>query len=289
MRKYCWLLCALMFFVSVPYHVNAENTPSVVLDGRTLYFDVQPILMEGRLLVPLRGIFDALGANVSWDANTQTINACQGSTNVNLTIGSRTAYKNGAEVNLDVPAIVVSGRTLVPLRFVAEALSCYVKYDPNSNLVTIQSATQNSSQANNNAPARVDQSNLTGKWIDEAGVVTQTLVQNRSSISGQGHSLSYNYDFPIDGIVSNDSVLLYYRIRDVQAIYKEGQHQGMTYDIAQQIADAGGYFSKLVMTISDGGKKLTGTRYRSTYKWSNGKVTSIEPAVNPVAMTLVRE
>jgi hypothetical protein len=110
--------------------------PRVVVNGQGLTFDVPPVIEQGRTLVPLRAIFEAMGANVSWDGSTQTVTATKGSTEIKLIIGGL-AYKDGQPVNLDVPAKIVNGRTLVPLRFVSEALGSFVGWNDTNQTVTI--------------------------------------------------------------------------------------------------------------------------------------------------------
>jgi hypothetical protein len=112
---------------------------SVQLDGRNLYFDQPPAMIGGRLLVPLRGIFEALSADVLYDAGTRSIKATKGSTVVQLQLGSRTALIDGRTVYLDVPADTVGGRTMVPLRFVSEALGADVKWEGATKTVVINS------------------------------------------------------------------------------------------------------------------------------------------------------
>jgi len=70
----------------------------------------------------MRAIFEALGAEIEWDGTTQTVTGTKDSSTITLRIGSNTATVNGQQQNLDQPAVVQSSRTLVPLRFVGEAL-----------------------------------------------------------------------------------------------------------------------------------------------------------------------
>lgn len=100
------------------------------LDGRTLNFDQPAIMQGGRVMVPLRGIFESLGADVLFDNSTRTIKATKGSRVVELTLGSSMARIDGKPTYLDVPADAVQGRTLVPLRFVSEALGADVRWNP---------------------------------------------------------------------------------------------------------------------------------------------------------------
>lgn len=109
---------------------NQNDTIRVTLNGRAINFGpVAPMQQAGRVLVPLRGVFEALGAFVDYNNATQSITATRGDTRVQLTIGSARAYVNGAARALDVPAQVQSGRTLVPLRFVSEALGATVLWN----------------------------------------------------------------------------------------------------------------------------------------------------------------
>jgi copper amine oxidase-like protein len=112
---------------------------SVQLDGRTLQFDQPPAMLGGRLLVPLRGIFEALKADVVYDGATRSIQATKGSRVVQLQLGSRTAIIDGKTLFLDVPADTIGGRTMVPLRFVSEALGADVKWDGPTKTVRLSS------------------------------------------------------------------------------------------------------------------------------------------------------
>ncbi len=102
---------------------------TVYLDGKKIGFDQTPVIEEGRTLVPLRAIFEAFGAEVGWDGATQTVSATKGSTSVELTINSTVAKKNGAELTLDVPAKIINGRTMVPVRFISDCFGIGVEWD----------------------------------------------------------------------------------------------------------------------------------------------------------------
>jgi hypothetical protein len=128
------LLCICLLFCLV---APAVATPKVNINGNQLIFEVDPIVENGRTLVPLRAIFEALGANVSWDGTTQLITATKDETIIKLQIGSQTAYKNNQPVPLDVPPKIVEDRTLVPLRFVSESLGANVKWYGDTQTITI--------------------------------------------------------------------------------------------------------------------------------------------------------
>lgn len=131
------LLLGVLLIASLPNSVIAAQPIDVTLNGEHLQFDVPPILENGRVLVPFRAIFEALDTTVNWDGTTKTVTATKGSDTVKLTVGKNVAYKNGSGVELDVPAKVVKGRTLVPVRFVSEALGAEVEWDTQNRMVRI--------------------------------------------------------------------------------------------------------------------------------------------------------
>ncbi len=116
---------------------------SVFVDGKKLEFDVQPFIENDRTLVPMRAIFEALGAQIVWDAETRTVFAAQikdnGNNIISVQTGSEKAFVNSVEKILDTPAKIVHDRTFVPLRFVSEALGCKVDWDGTSQTVTVTS------------------------------------------------------------------------------------------------------------------------------------------------------
>ncbi|WP_422447106.1 copper amine oxidase N-terminal domain-containing protein [Thermoanaerobacterium sp. DL9XJH110] len=122
---------------SLPSNVMAAQPIDVTLNGEHLQFDVPPILENVRVLVPLRVIFEALGATVNWDGTTGTVIATKKTATIKLIVGDKTAYRNGSSLELDVPAKVVNRRTLVPVRFVSEALGTEVEWDTQNRMVRI--------------------------------------------------------------------------------------------------------------------------------------------------------
>jgi len=110
---------------------------SVVVDGNRLDLEVPPYLLEGRTLVPLRAIFEALGADVIWDPEFQTIYAQKDDVAVGLMIGSNRMFRNGISSLIDVAPVIVGGRTLVPTRLIAESFGATVNWDPETRTVEI--------------------------------------------------------------------------------------------------------------------------------------------------------
>ncbi len=115
-----------------------EKAIKVTLDGKKIIFDQPPIIVDGRTLVPLRAIFEELGATVNWDGNTQTVTSTKGQTTISMAIGKTEMYKNGKLITLDVVPQLVGGRTLVPVRAVAEGFDCKVDWDGDNQTVIIK-------------------------------------------------------------------------------------------------------------------------------------------------------
>ncbi len=136
MRKF---LGFAVFFLLLLIAKESYAAPAVMLNHNYIQFDTSPIIEDGRVLVPLRAIFESLGASVEWDEAAQKIISKKGDIQIILTIGRNKAVKNGVEVILDVPPKVVENRTLVPLRFISEAFGAEVKWDEASQRVTIDS------------------------------------------------------------------------------------------------------------------------------------------------------
>jgi len=89
---------------------------------------VRGIIEDGRMLVPLRGVFEQLGASVEWYAPTRTVKVVRESTEVIVQVDYPKGWVDGREIDIDVPARLIEGRVYVPLRFVAEALGAEVVY-----------------------------------------------------------------------------------------------------------------------------------------------------------------
>ena len=116
---------------------TSEEKIKVYVNGRRILFDADPMLVNGRTMVPVRAIFEALGATVTWDNNTRTAVGVLGDTTINITIAQAYLLKNGEQVSLDSPALLSSGRTYVPVRAIAESYNCNVDWINDTKTVTI--------------------------------------------------------------------------------------------------------------------------------------------------------
>lgn len=134
-------------FVAINGYQPPAYVPEIKLPvGENVYLsngiatplDVPAQLINSRTMVPLRAIFEALGAYVHWEDSTQTITAIKDDTVVILVIGKNSINVNGVDKPLDVPAMLVDSRTLVPARAVAESFGCDVLWDDATQTVTIR-------------------------------------------------------------------------------------------------------------------------------------------------------
>lgn len=115
---------------------------SVPLEGQVLNFNSPEEIEIGLKLVPMRAIFEAFGANVAWDKNTGTITATLPGTKISLSTKGM-FYKNGRVEALDTPPQLVNGRTLVPLKFVTDALGHRITWHGTVQQASITDKTRN--------------------------------------------------------------------------------------------------------------------------------------------------
>lgn len=157
MKKKISLILLTVIALSALLNINviADEDIKVIYNGEQLQFDQPPIIQDGRTLVPMRAIFEAIGAEVTWDEHTQKITATKKATElkgtfpneyirgINITfstsIGSTIAYVNNEEsLSLDVPPVIAdTGRTLVPIRVISETFGCNVDWNGESKTVII--------------------------------------------------------------------------------------------------------------------------------------------------------
>jgi hypothetical protein len=137
-QKLACAIIASIFFITIasiaPTPALAQGV-TVVVNGRQIGFDQPPIERSGRVFVPLRGVFENLGASVVYDNGV--INATGSGHTISLRIGSTTAIVDGSSQQLDVAPFLVGARTLVPLRFISQSLGAVVDYNGNTRTVTI--------------------------------------------------------------------------------------------------------------------------------------------------------
>ena len=112
----------ILLFFSVPaYSIN------VYIDGELQSFE--GTIVNDRTMVPMRGIFEKLGAEVQWYSETQTVTGIKDNVSVTLKIGDPVAQIDSEGYTLDAPPLIIDSRTMVPLRFISESLGSEVYWN----------------------------------------------------------------------------------------------------------------------------------------------------------------
>ena len=178
MKKIASLTMVVLLLLGIfTFNVSAQSNVCVYLNGEKIAFDVQPQIINGRTMVPMRKIFEELGLNVEWDGATQTITSQKAGTTIIMKVDSYSLYKNGVEIPLDVAPTVIDGRTLVPVRAVSESLDASVIWSAKYNVVSIGT---NGLSFYENYPNVIDY----GKFMNA------TLVETK--MTNDGVSLQYS-------------------------------------------------------------------------------------------------
>ncbi len=132
MKRILCLFFALIFsfsaFASEISTISREQDVTIYFKDSTLEFDASPVISDGRILAPLRGISEALGAQVEWDGNTKTAAISSDTLSVSFIVGEKIMILNGKEVEIDTAAAIISNRTFVPIRALTEAFGLNVKW-----------------------------------------------------------------------------------------------------------------------------------------------------------------
>ena len=226
MKKITSLLLTMLLLILAITPVMANNNITVKIDGQQIAFDVPPQLINDRTMVPLRAIFEALGATVDWNGDTQTVMSTKGSTTISLTINNPTMYVNGTAVTLDSPACLIGSRTLVPVRAISEAFGTTVDWDGNTSTVLI-STTQLVPQVS----ATLKREEIEVK-VKPSG--SELIFENRSAYPYSFDTVVVNegivFDFSVDGKKVSDVTINPGERKQVNCVYgilRKGDNNGV--------------------------------------------------------------
>ncbi len=131
------IICTAIIISCTSFSIYAEDEIKVIIDGEELKMDVSPAIINGRTMVPLRAIFEYFGAKIEWWQDTKRIYAYLGSVYISMSVGRESAVINAEKVTLDSPAVIIDGRTLVPVRVIAEAFDAEVSWIAETKTVVI--------------------------------------------------------------------------------------------------------------------------------------------------------
>ncbi|HEY9062335.1 MAG TPA: DUF5050 domain-containing protein [Pseudobacteroides sp.] len=190
---------------------GASKDIRVTLGGDFLTLDTKPVVEKGRTLVPMRAIFEGLDAYLTWDEKTKTITVLKGKKTIKLKIGSKTATLDGKSIPLELPAKIAAGRTMVPLRFVAEALGAEVEWDNDQRIIKIQRVEESLGNSSGNI-SNYGFTAENGDWIymsildkglyrmSKDGQVKEKISGNAAmniNIMDDWIYFTYPYDYPV--------------------------------------------------------------------------------------------
>ncbi len=125
-----------------PEIIMQINDPVMTVDGKKINIDengTAPIIVNGRTLVPIRTVIENIGGNVQWDNSTRQTTLNYKNNKIVLTVGSKTAYLNDSENTLDTAPEIINGRTMLPIRFIAEGFKFGVNWNKDTQTITITS------------------------------------------------------------------------------------------------------------------------------------------------------
>ncbi|MDR0272439.1 MAG: CAP domain-containing protein [Clostridiales bacterium] len=142
MKKFMLFLILTVLFASNVY----ANQINVTIEGeRVVFADQLPAIIDGRTLVPIRAVFEHIGFAVVWQEASQTVTLTRGNDIVRISIGSPQFTSNGQTHALDVPAQIIGGRTLLPIRAVLESVGYTVSWNASTNTVIVTAAPERQS------------------------------------------------------------------------------------------------------------------------------------------------
>ena len=175
--------------------IAKNDSIKVTYDGNTIDFDVQPEIIDDRVMVPMRTIFEIFGAKVKWDSDTQTITAKKKSKTISMTIGNADMTKNDETYSFDTAPVIEDGRTLVPVRAISDMLGLDVEWDEEDKNVTITTPTDDGDDS----------------WKENTGAInldTLEVTGEGTSVSGNAITVSKGGDFVVTGTLDNGQIVI---------------------------------------------------------------------------------
>ena len=207
MKKLLSVILCLSLVTTLLMGASSVSADEIIveLDGNPIEFDVKPEIIDGRTMVPLRKIFEKIGALVKWDNDTQTVSARKNKKTITLSIDSADLQIDKGDtdeegnpiyetVTLEVPAQIVSGRTLVPARAISESFGLDVDWDGDNRKVTITSETdEDDSWKENVGSINLDSMTYEGEGVE--------ITDNQIKITQGG-------DFTVSGTLADGNITI---------------------------------------------------------------------------------
>lgn len=260
-----WITLFLLMVLCVPasgmqVHAQTVKAISIYLNGSQVHSDVAPYIIPklNVTMVPLRVISENLGAEVSWDQNSQTAMISTPNTSIMMTAAKKYAYVNGATVTLDASVQNKQGRIMVPLRFVSEKLGLVVTWEQATRTIYLESKSTQPAPPSNDSSGQLPPADIIGSPSDSSSSNNPPDWSNPSG--GSSHSTSlrgvwistvYNLDWPSTASVANQAK----QKQEFVQLLQELQGMGMNSVFVQVRPSADAFYPSSLVPWS---KYLTG-------------------------------
>ena len=192
----------------------AADDIKIFVDDKQLECPVNPIIENERTLVPMRAIFEALGAKVDWNGETRTVTATRGDDVMKITIDSNELFKNDESIALDVPAKIVDDSTLVPVRAVSESFDAKVSWNGETQSVIIVTDNQpTETVAPSEEPKSTEEPTATEKPAKKSNISDEDL----ETLKGQKDIIRYQFEQQyLPNYVFENKSSMYKNMMDIQ-------------------------------------------------------------------------
>jgi len=198
------ILIVFLFFTSISTLANEVN---VVVNGQRIEFPgQQPIVTGGRTLVPVRAVFEAIGFNVSWNPELLTATISRGSDTIVITVGNDIFFTNEIPHRLDVPAQLINGRTLIPIRLPLESVGYSVGWNSSTNTVLIPAELAVTEDTN-----YITLTNSTRMWLPNPNMPYAPTGNSLRLQYGPAQSSSYGFPVGVTVESSNPAIMPFER------------------------------------------------------------------------------
>lgn len=276
------LAVSAMLMSAIPTSVmDAAARISIYINDAELSSAQAPVMKGGRVLVPLRSIFEGLDATVKYTNKTKTITAVREDQEVILKLGSKTAYINGEAVSLDVPANTIKGNTMVPIRFVSEAFGEKVFW--------------------NSRNQRVDIKTTSTPPVDETKYGAWNIYGSVSGSNGDGRDLTVSFTRPTSEKAVSAYRIMLVKTRDVNSFNESAASavpasnytsvtpngsnprltlNAQTRDVNGDLLNSNETYRLYVLTVGN-----SNNSYKNLLDWSSQslKLNNVKTTVQPVS------
>jgi hypothetical protein len=303
MKKLLALTTATMLMLSaMGVTAFADDGVKLIVNGETVDFtgDQEPVIQNGRTLVPFRAAFEKMGAEVNWYDDIRLCEAVYGDTTVGIAIGdTKVSIGDGAEIESDVPAQIINGRTMVPLRILSESIGAEVSWDNATRTVTVTTpeikgeapasascdtksgtVTGNVSTVNFKYPVVTDvytAADLLNKNILDDITEVATEVANNNETGQTDISIDYSLRFNDGGVLS----ILYLIDGEAVSWYNYGIVNGARIEDEEYALITTGGAEEVDDTTADASEKFSMEEYTVSAKGADGHLCLTATAYYP--------